>query len=176
MAFERYPYTNFHDLNLDWIIQQVTEWAKEWAQVKELLEQIDYDFTEFNNRLNSVEAATLRLDGITSRLQINVRDLSEIVAGLVSSMEIAQQDIANNYDELDSRVSVLEDSIVTYMFSPFTGLYEPITTVISELAQFHLEDALTADEYDTLDMTAAYYDAKMLTAYQYDSSGKILLP
>lgn len=176
MAFERYPYTNFHDLNLDWIIQQVTEWAKEWAQVKELIEKIDYDFQEFETRLRNVEVGEARLEGIAARLEINYNNLAQIVAGLQSLTEVMQQHITNNYEELDARVTELEETAVTYMFSPFTGLYEPVTTVIGELAQFHLEDALTAAEYDALDLTASYYDAKVLTAYQYDSSGKILLP
>lgn len=176
MAFERFPYSNFHDLNLDWIIEQVKTWAAEWEQAKALIEEIDYEFEEFNRRLNDVEVDTLRLDTLTSKLELNYNTLASTVSGLSNNLAQLQRTVADNYEELDERVTVLENSSIIYMFSPFTGQYEPITQVITELSQFHLEDALTAAEYDALDMTASYYDAKVLTAYQYDSSGKILLP
>ena len=176
MAFERFPYSNFHDLNLDWIIEQVKTLAAEWEQTKALIEEIDYDFEEFNRRLNDVEVDTRRLDTLTSRLELNYNTLASTVSGLSNNLGQLQRIVADNYEELNDRVTVLENSAIIYMFSPFTGQYEPITQVITELSQFHLEDALTAAEYDALDMTASYYDAKVLTAYQYDSSGKILLP
>lgn len=176
MAFERFPYSNFHDLNLDWIIEQVKTWAAEWEQAKALIEEIDYEFEEFNRRLNDVEVDTRRLDALTAKLELNYHTLTSTVSGLSNSLGQLQKIVADNYEELNERVTVLENSSIIYMFSPFTGQYEPITQVITELSQFHLEDALTAAEYDALDMTASYYDAKVLTAYQYDSSGKILLP
>lgn len=62
-----------------------------------------------------------------------------------------------------------------YMTSPFTGDYVRLEVVINELASLHKSDALTASEYDALDITAAYYDGLDLTAYQYDWNGKTLV-
>lgn len=62
-----------------------------------------------------------------------------------------------------------------YMSSPFTGEYVPLEVVISELAALHKDDALTASEYDTLDLDADYYDALDLSAYDYDWHGKTLV-
>ena len=62
-----------------------------------------------------------------------------------------------------------------YMTSPFTGQYVRLEVVINELASLHKDDALTASEYDALDLDAAYYDALDLTAYQYDWNGKTLV-
>lgn len=62
-----------------------------------------------------------------------------------------------------------------YMTSPFTGEYVPLETVINELASLHKDDALTATEYDTLDITATYYDSLDLAAYDYDWHGKTLV-
>lgn len=33
--FDNFPYTNFHELNLDWIAQKMTELVKEWAEKSE---------------------------------------------------------------------------------------------------------------------------------------------
>lgn len=62
-----------------------------------------------------------------------------------------------------------------YMTSPFTGEYVRLEVVINELASLHKSDALTASEYDALDITASYYDGLDLTAYQYDWNGKTLV-
>lgn len=62
-----------------------------------------------------------------------------------------------------------------YMTSPFTGQYVRLEVVINELASLHKDDALTASEYDTLDITATYYDNLDLTAYNYDWHGKTLV-
>lgn len=60
-----------------------------------------------------------------------------------------------------------------FMRDPFTGLYSRVQVVIYELANLH-RDALTAAEYDTLELTAEEYDNLLLTAYIYDWYGIIL--
>lgn len=64
-----------------------------------------------------------------------------------------------------------------YMISPFTGKYTLITDVINQLANFHKENPITAQEYDDLGLTAQNYDEKLITAYNYDFTAKsILMP
>lgn len=41
MAFENWPYTNFHDLNLDWIIKRIMEMRDELANFTAFLPKID---------------------------------------------------------------------------------------------------------------------------------------
>lgn len=57
------------------------------------------------------------------------------------------------------------------MLSPFTGKVEKIETVVNYLANLH-KCALTAVEYDNLQLTAQMYDAFRLTAWVYDWFGK----
>ena len=58
-----------------------------------------------------------------------------------------------------------------YMVSPFTGDYVKIKTVVYQLSELH-KNALTAEEYDALELDAEAYDAYELTAYDYDWDGK----
>lgn len=62
-----------------------------------------------------------------------------------------------------------------YMMNPFTGTVDSLKTVIMYLVSLHRDDALTATEYDALDLDADSYDAYELEAYNYDFSGKTLL-
>ena len=61
------------------------------------------------------------------------------------------------------------------LFDPTTGLYSPLQVVIDNLYNSSRESALTASEYDALDLSASAYDAYDLTATEYDQNGKTLL-
>ena len=81
---------------------------------------------------------------------------------------------AYKYDFYSKRVIVLDERF--YMFNPFNGAFKLISSVVNELADLHKGDiALTAEEYDTLNITAELYDSKELSAYSYDWQGKLLL-
>lgn len=62
-----------------------------------------------------------------------------------------------------------------YMYNPFTGIYEPITSVINYLADFHKPNPITANDFDTLDLSCSTFDDKQITAYNFDLDGKSLL-
>lgn len=61
-----------------------------------------------------------------------------------------------------------------YMISPFTGQYVKVKDVVYQLCHFHM-DTLTATEYDALELDADTYDAKLITAFDYDWFGKDIL-
>ena len=60
------------------------------------------------------------------------------------------------------------------VIDPTTGELSPIQTVINNIAG-STADALTASEYDALNLTATAYDNYNITAYDYDFKGKALL-
>lgn len=61
------------------------------------------------------------------------------------------------------------------VYDPTTGLYSPLQTVLDNLFGSTREEALTATEYDALDLTATAYDAYEITAFNYDKYGKTIL-
>ena len=128
--------------------------------------------------------------GALTSVQIAIDDLYSLgrSGGLTASEYDAMQLTASEYDTLDLTAYEYDNyakdilgqrgifkNPLYYMNSPFTGEYVPIITVINELAHLHKSDALTASEYDALDLSAADYDAYDLTAFDYDWSGKLLL-
>lgn len=80
---------------------------------------------------------------------------------------------ATEYDQNAYKLLSFPDPDL-YMLDPFTGKYSKIKVVIGELADLH-RNALTATEYDSLELTADDYDAEEITAYDYDWRGKELL-
>lgn len=62
-----------------------------------------------------------------------------------------------------------------YVYNPATGERQDLQTVINSLFDSGRENALTAEEYDALELTATYYDGQEISAYDYDTAGKTLL-
>lgn len=80
---------------------------------------------------------------------------------------------AIEYDTLGYKLLFKDPDL--YMFNPFTGNVDPLKSVIMSLVGLHRDDALTAEEYDLLDLDADSYDAYEITAYDYDFSAKTIL-
>ena len=61
------------------------------------------------------------------------------------------------------------------ILDPTTGLYSPIQIVIDNIYDQTRDEAITAGEYDALELTAGAYDALEITAFNYDRYGKTIL-
>ena len=101
-------------------------------------------------------------------------DSMELTAAEYDALDLSAYDYDNFARDILGRAGIYKNPYY-FMYSPFTGDYVPITTVINELAFLHRSNALTAAEYDALSLTAADYDAEDITAYDYDWSGKTIL-
>lgn len=93
-----------------------------------------------------------------------------------ASLTAAEYDAMNlsayDYDMYGSRFisGSVDPSNLNYMFSPISGTWMPVRSVVLQLSKYHL-NGITASAYDALALTAQAYDAKNITAYDYDSSG-----
>ena len=58
--FNKYPYTDFHELNLDWILEKVKQFDASLTELVTDFNQIEQDFSalqaQVNNLLNIMEA------------------------------------------------------------------------------------------------------------------------
>lgn len=61
------------------------------------------------------------------------------------------------------------------VYDPTTGMMSPLQTALDNIYGASRENALTASEYDALDLTATAYDTLEITAFEYDNNGKDLL-
>lgn len=123
--------------------------------------------------------------GETTTLQQAINDLYSVACiwGLTAAQYDSLGLTANEYDNLELSAAeydtlgykLLYKDPMWYMINPFTGELVPLKEVIMSLVGLHRGDALTATEYDALDLDATTYDAYDLTAYDYDFSGKTLL-
>lgn len=191
--YEHFPYSNFHELNLDWILDQMKildskldeldavlakldEYTQAFNDLTAKYNQLESDFNVFKSDVNTQLA-----DGMQN-LNNRFADLTALLNGQYATftnnvhmiIDALSAEISNLDSELQEVINGLQNAII--LFNPLTGEENTLQQIIYYLASLHMTDALTASEYDALDMTATYYDGKDLTAYQYDSAGKTLLP
>ena len=191
MSFiNQFPYSDYHELNLDWIIKtvkasaaQIEYLTEEFAKIEVLTEDyinhlIEAAIAENNimlyNRLIELKAE------ITTEYQNYTNDQINLLKIYVDSQDVHFDDLAKSYaDNAYNRSKEYTDHAVldyTMMINPITGEYDDVRNVVNDIIiYFHSENSLTAAEYDALDLTASAYDAYNLSAYDYDFNGKIIL-
>lgn len=79
---------------------------------------------------------------------------------------LLQQEI----NDLNLRFDNLPETFIVY--NPTNGLREPLQKTLNDIYSGARVGALTAYEYDTLELTASTYDSAELTATEYDLNGK----
>lgn len=154
---------------LNIVIKQVNSNTAFIEEYSGKIEEIEAELADLKNEMRDFEE-DVREYIYSEFARIRV-ELSSLIATALTQ--------ANAYT--DSKVALLEDEIAQIIvgqitvYDPTTGILSPLQTVINNLYDSGRVDALTASEYDALDLSATDYDAYQLTAYDYDTSGKTLL-
>lgn len=138
---------------------------------------------EYSGKIEEIEAevASLRQEMTEFEEQV-LNDVNERFATLKVELQamIATALVqANAYtDAMGARLEqeIQEISLgQIVIYDPTTGVMSPLQTVIDNLYGSTREEALTATEYDALELTATAYDAYDITAFNYDKYGKTIL-
>ena len=154
---------------LNEIITQVnknTEFIDEYSGKIEEIEgkifALEEEMTQFEQDVNASIATQFA----------NIRvELQAMIISAVAECKAYTDTIAANLEDEIQNISVGQINV----FDPSTGMYSPLQTVIDNLYDSGRSGALTATEYDELELTATAYDAYELTATEYDKEGKSLL-
>jgi ABC-type Fe3+-citrate transport system substrate-binding protein len=134
---------------------EIEELQKEFNQLVSDNEQFKIDLeAEINNQL------------IEFRNQVTIQISTQINA-LKVYVDTKDAELKAYIDEISLGQIVL--------YNPITGLMQPLQDIINSMYNIDRADALTATEYDALELTASAYEAYDLTASQYDMDGKSLL-
>lgn len=106
----------------------------------------------------------MKIDRIANELYVYVDDKIINLKNYVDSQDSI----------LDARIKDIEIGKIN-VYDPTTGLFSPIQTVIDNLYDMNRSNAISASEYDALELTATAYDTYDLTAREYDINAKSLL-
>ena len=169
-----FPYTDYHQMNLEYILKQV----RQLDELKATVDELNGKYTDMYNRVNDLSSLYDNwTDEVLHAIEEAFNSIGQYYEDRFDSMFSymdAILDLQNStLNNFGLRIDHLENTVAAayYMDSPFTGERVPMQDVIYQLASMHMTDALTAAEYDAADLTASAYDALDLTAYQYDWHG-----
>lgn len=142
---------------------------------KEMSDDIEDLRTELNSFEDEINEEIQRINDILVEYDIKIErvknELKVYVNDEISSLRLY---VDNQDDLLEERIRQIEIGNID-VYDPTTGLFSPIQVVIDNLYDMGRSNALTATEYDALELTATAYDTYQLTARDYDLNGKTLL-
>lgn len=137
-----FPYTNFHDLNLDWIIEYVKSAKSEIEdsinQFENLIVQTTGDST---NKVMSQNAVTTQLNFLSSRINTLNTTVEELTAKLnedIANLAEFETETASNFSSDRQRLSNIENALTRffYVFVRHTATEDTINVSMSELLNY----------------------------------------
>ena len=155
-------------------------------KLNETIKQVN-DNTEF---INSYAGKIEELEAEIAQLRLDMEDFeTEIHADIDAQFAAIKADLQTEISAILSQTSAYTDAVAAQLreeiravsvgaitvYDPSTGVLSPLQTVIDNLYGTSRDEALTASEYDALELTAATYDADEITAFDYDRYGKTIL-
>ena len=181
--FNKYPYTDFHELNADFILNRIKNIEEQIATIKEQIEAEIFEWVQaqlkpFEDELNALIKEVEDLSEYTEEtlaaydakidafvLQVN-NALASMRADLVASIQAVNDltDIKieqNNVYLLNEITRNVGDLFMVQ--NPFTGEYVTIQTMVDYLSSFHITDGIDYDTMNTRGLTYNQFDALNIT-------------
>lgn len=191
MAYFEFPHTRTYEGDLGYLLKKLEQVSKDTDYLMEEFSKIVILTQEEIQRMINASIAANNLiiaqelqdlkDQITIEYKGYVTAQINALTIYIDNQDSYYNGLAQDYaaQALSEAKSYTDSQVMSYtmMVNPITGEYEDVRNVVNDIVSyFHTQDSLTASEYDLLDLTAAYYDGKQLSAYDYDFNGKTLLP
>ena len=136
-----FPYTNFHDLNLDWIIEYVKS-AK--SEIEELINQFENLIVQTTGdsttQVMSQNAVTVQVNFLSSRINTLNTTVEELTAKLnedIANLAEFETETASNFTSDRNRLSTIENSLTRfYVFVRHTETENTINVSMFDLLKY----------------------------------------
>lgn len=150
-------------------IEQVNINTEVASHFEELLQQIEVEVEKLEQEYEEFK------ESIEEEIDIKFNQMyAELTMYIENQIALLRYEIQTKYNELDKRIDdIIAGDINVY--DPTTGLLSPIQVVINNLFDMNRSEAISASEFDGLELTATEYDAYEITAFNFDVYGKTIL-
>lgn len=138
------------------------EYEKYLEDIRQEVGKMEIEFEEFKS--STLSSIDIRFGELTTQLISSIDNQFRLIQ---YNLNLALADIQTQIDD------IVAGDIKVY--DPTTGLLSPIQTVIDNLFDVNRNNAITASEFDGIELTATAFDAIEITAFNFDTNGKDLL-
>ena len=183
MFYNKYPYTDFHELNADFILNRIKQIEDQIAGIKEEIEgeifewvqeqlapyerQLQELITEVKNLEETTETTLAAYDARIDAFVISVNNqLAQIRQDLASSIQ-AVNDLTDLKIEQNNTwlLNTISENVgdLFQVLNPFTGTMVSIQSMVDYLSAFHIVDGIDYDTMNTRALTYAAFNALSMT-------------
>lgn len=136
-----FPYTNFHDINLDWIIEYIKSSKSEIEDLINQFENLIVQTTgDSTNKVMSQNAVTVQLNYLSSRinsLNTTVEELTNKVNQDIANLASFEGETESNFNSVRLRLSTIENALTRfYVIVTHTATGNTINVSMSELPNY----------------------------------------
>lgn len=174
-VFNQYPYSDYHELNLDWVIAKLREVEKSIIGIKESIEgdvmlYVQEVLRPYEERLQQLIGEVNSLSGeVNETLQQYDREIDAFKEDVKEAIEQIRRDLQTSIDAVNALTDTKIETNNIYLLNeisknfgtavrvinPFTGAYVSIQEMVDYLSSFHITDSLT---YTVMVERALTYD------------------
>lgn len=181
--FNKYPYTDFHELNADFLLQRVKSIEEQIANIKEEIEGeifiwVQQQLAPYEEQLNQLirdvqalqEETEETLEAYDTRITNFITDVNNALAGIRAEL-IASIQAVNDLTDIKIEqnntylLNTISENVGTLfqVLNPFTGTMMSIQQMIDYLSAFHIVDGIDYDTMNTRALTYAAFNALSIT-------------
>lgn len=192
--FNQYPYTNYHNLNLDWVMNKLKEVEQSIVGIKEAIEgdvriYVEETLRPYENRLNALVAEVENLaDGVDTTLIEYAREIDQFKIDVNEAIAKIRRDLQTSIDAVNALTDTKIENNNIYLLNqisenfgaavrvvnPFTGSWVSIQEMVDYLSDFHISDSITYEEMADRALTYNQFVALGITYTQLLLNGNTL--
>lgn len=181
--FNKYPYTDFHELNADFLLQRVKSIEEQIAGIKEeiegeIFEWVQEQLAPYQEQLDAlikeVEDLSEETEETLAAYDQRITDFVNTVNGALQQM---RQDLATSIQAVNDLTDLKIEQNNTYLLNqisenvgslfqvlnPFTGLMTSIQDMVDYLSSFHIVDGIDYAEMNTRALTYNTWNGLSMT-------------
>lgn len=193
--WNKYPYTDFHELNLDWLLNEVSTIEQRIDKLHdelkaeltvELKQYVDEEIAGLESEFSNLRIAFNNLNNHVDELDAAFNDFTVYVNGQIASFKSyidgqiaatnSRTDImiaSNNQFLIETMAEQLRNMTVLNFFN---GQYVTVQNMFNTLAQLHLTDGIAYNQITARGYTYGSIEALNLTYGDIVNHGNTLLP
>lgn len=192
--FNEYPYTNYHNLNLDWVIGKLKEVEASIVGIKEAIEgdvraYVEETMRPYEIRLNHlIEEVGSLTDEVSDILAQYDREIDQFKVDVNEAIAKIRRDLQTSIDAVNALTDTKIENNNIYLLNqisenfgaavrvvnPFTGSWVSIQEMVDYLSDFHISDSITYEEMADRALTYNQFVALGITYTQLLLNGNTL--